>query len=342
MNSVRVAAVQAAPAYLDREATVEKACRLIEEAAAQGARLIVFPELFIPGYPDWVWRTTPWDDESWFERLHAQAVTVPSAATQRLGQASRAARAWVLMGVDERDAHGNTIYNTLLYFNPDGELVNLHRKLMPTGGERLVFGMGDGSTLRAVDTDFGRLGGLLCWENYMPLTRMAMYAQGVDVYAAPTWDCSEVWVPTLQHIAKEGRMHVIGAAPCMRGTDVPEQMRGSLYGGADDWLCRGRSVIIGPEGEILAGPLVDEVGTLYADLDLARARASRRQFDPVGHYARPDVFRLEVDTAARTPVAFMVTGDLTPAAVPGVGDGSPAARTRPRRAAAAAATARRR
>jgi nitrilase len=212
---------------------------------------------------------------------------------------------WLSVGVDERDDQDSTIYNTLLHFAPDGSLAGRHRKLMPTGGERLVWGMGDGSTLDVIDTGFGRLGGLICWENYMPLARAALYAQGIDVYLAPTWDNSEVWVPTLRHIAREGRTYVLGVTSCLRATDLPEDLpgRAGLYGDADDWLSRGNTAIIGPEGEILAGPLVGEEGVLYAEIDASRARAARQQFDPVGHYSRSDVFRLVVNTTPRVAVS---------------------------------------
>jgi nitrilase len=306
MTTVLAAAVQASPVFLDRDATVEKACGLVEKAAAEGAGLIAFPETFVPTYPDWVWRTTPWADGEWFARLLDQSVVVPSPATERLGEAARAAGAYVAIGVDERDSASTTIYNTYLYFGPDGSLLGKHRKLMPTGGERLAWGFGDGSTLCVFDTPFGRLGGLTCWENYMPLARAAMYAQGVEVFLAPTWDNSDVWVATMQHIAKEGRMYVMGVNCCLRGSDVPADVPGrdDIYGGADDWLSRGNTCIVGPEGEMLAGPLTEAEGILTAEIDVARARASRRQFDPVGHYARPDVFRLTVDTTPRPPVTF--------------------------------------
>jgi nitrilase len=305
LQKVTAAAVQATPVFLDRDATVAKACRLVEEAAANGAGLVVFPEAFVPTYPDWVWRSTPWGPGSaWFARLQDQAVVVPSPATEALGRAARRAGAYVSIGVNERDPAGSTLYNTQLYLGPDGTLLGKHRKLMPTGGERLVWGMGDGSTLEVFDTPFGRLGGLICWENYMPLARYALYAKGIDVWAAPTWDNSDVWVPTLRHIAKEGRVHVVGVAPLLRGSDVPADLPGrdELYGGEEDWLSRGQSTIVGPRGEILAGPLVEQEGILYAELDPARARAARIEFDPVGHYARPDVFRLVVDERRRARV----------------------------------------
>jgi nitrilase len=308
LDRITAAAVQAAPVYLDRDATVERAVALIDEAARAGARLIAFGEVFVPGYPDWAWRTNPWHDGRFFARLLDQAVVVPSDATERLGAAARRAGAYVAIGIDERDARGSTVYNSLLYLGPDGRVMGVHRKLMPTGGERLVWGYGDGSGLAVHDTDFGRLGGLICWENYMPLARAAVYAQGCDVYVAPTWDNSDAWVPTLRHIAKEGRMYVIGVTPCQRGSDVRDALDGldALYGGDDDWLSRGNTTIVGPEGDILAGPLVGEPGILYAELDLRMLRSARRMFDPVGHYARPDVLRLHVDARAKTPVTFEV------------------------------------
>jgi nitrilase len=306
MDKVVVAAVQATPVFLDRDATVEKACALIEKAAADGANVVAFPEAFVPAYPDWVWRTTPWADGAarWYARLLDESVVIPSPATDALAEAARATSTYVAIGINERDEHGTTIYNTLLYFGPDGVIIGKHRKLMPTGGERLVWGFGDGSTLSVFDTPFGRLGGLICWENYMPLARAAVYAQGVDIYLAPTWDNSDTWVPTLQHIAVEGRMHVVGITMCIRGSDIPADIPGrdDIYGGDDDWMSRGNSTIVGPNGEILAGPLIGEEGILVAEIDIARARVARRQFDVAGHYARPDVFQLSVDTRPKAPV----------------------------------------
>ena len=321
---VKVAAVQAAPVLLDRDATIGKVVALAEQAAAGGARLVVFPEAFVPGYPDWVWRTRPWDATATalYARLFEQAVVVGSPATDVLAGTARRLGIWLSAGVSERDEAGSTLYNALLHFAPDGTLAARHRKLMPTGGERLVWGMGDGSTLTVTDTGFGRLGGLICWENYMPLARAALYAQGVDIYLAPTWDNSDVWVPTLRHIAKEGRTYVIGVTSCIRATDLPAGLpgRAELYGGAEDWLSRGNTAIIGPGGEVLAGPLTGEEGIVCAEIDAGAARASRQQFDPVGHYSRPDVFRLHVD--ATPHVAVLETssdrGTKSPAAASSV------------------------
>jgi nitrilase len=318
METVKAAAVQAAPVLLDRGATVEKVIGLTEQAAGEGARLVVFPEAFVPGYPDWVWRTRPWEDPA--AELHArlldQAVVVGSPATDALSEAAQRLGVWLAIGVDEREPHGATLYNTVLYFAPNGTLAGRHRKLVPTGGERLAWGQGDGSTLSVLQTSFGRIGGLICWENYMPLARMALYAQGIDIWLAPTWDNSDVWVATMRHLAKEGRMYVVGVNSCIRATDLPPELPGreKLYGGEDDWLSRGNTVIVDPLGEILAGPLVEAEGIIYADVDAGRARAARDQFDVVGHYSRPDVFHLITDTAPRSAVTF--TG-------PPVVDGAP-------------------
>jgi nitrilase len=298
-RAVTVAAVQSTPVFLDRDATVERLVAAIKEAAAEGAQLVVFPEAIVPGYPDWVWRTPAWSDTDWYRRLHDQAVDIPGPATDVLGAAAAEAGVWVAVGVNERVPSG-TIYNTLLYLKPSGDVAGIHRKLMPTGGERTVWGFGDGSTLGVHDTGSGRIGGLLCWENLMPLARAAVYQQGVDIYLAPTWDNSPSWVPTLQHIAREGRVFVIGTNTCLHGRDVPRSLAGSdaLYPGKDDdWLSRGNTAIIGPDGTVLAGPLSETSGMLVVTLDLDELSVARRQFDPVGHYARPDVFQLTVHPA---------------------------------------------
>jgi len=308
MEPVKVAAVQAAPVLGDRVATIGKVITLAETAAAEGARLVAFPEAFVPGYPDWVWRTRPWDATATalYARLLDQAVVVGSPTTDSLADTARRLGIWLCVGADEREENGSTLYNTLLCFAPDGTLAARHRKLMPTGAERLVWGTGDGSTLTVTDTGFGRLGGLVCWENYMPLARAALYARGIDVYLAPTWDNSDVWVPTLQHIAREGRCYVIGVTACIRAADLPDDLpgRADLYGGSDDWLSRGNSAIIGPAGEILAGPLIGEDGIVYAQIDASAARLARQQFDPAGHYSRSDILRLTVDTTPHTSASF--------------------------------------
>jgi len=315
VEKVTVAAVQAAPVFLDRDATVEKACALVDEAAHQGARLVVFPETFIPAYPDWAWRLTPWELRAsvLYGRLFDQAVVIGGRATEVLGGAARRNGCYLSIGVTEREDRGSTLYDTQLCFGPDGALIRRHRKLTSTGAERLVWGVGDGSTLTGVDTPFGRLGGLTAWENYMPLARSALYAEGIDVYLAPTWDSSDVWTSTLRHIAKEGRVYVIGVNSCIRASDVPSDVPfwDEIYNN-DDWLATGNTAIVGPEGEILAGPVTDNEGIVYAEIDAAHARASRHQFDPVGRNGRPDVFRLQVDFTSQAQVRFSGAPETLP------------------------------
>jgi nitrilase len=250
-STVKVAAVQAAPVFLDLEASLQKALGLIEKAAAEGARLIVFPEAFLPAWPAWVDEVLPGEDAAWHLRLLEQSVVVPGPVTERLATAARAAGAQLVMGIDEREAHGGTVYNTLLYFDADGRLLGKHRKLVPTHAERLVWGMGDGSDLEVHQTMVGRVGGLICWENYMPLARFALHAQGIDIWVAPTLATHEPWVATMRHIAREGVCHVIGVAPAARFSDVPDTVpdRDRLWRGADphgDWMLDGYSVIVDP------------------------------------------------------------------------------------------------
>src|SRR2546430_9551745 len=255
MRTALAAAVQATPVFLDREATIEKACRLAKEAAALGAELIVFPEAFVPGCLDWVWRSQRWRDASArYRRLLEASVTVGSPPTEARAGAARDAGAYLCVGVNELDEAGGTLYNTLLCFSPEGELASRHRKLMPTGGERLVWGMGDGSTLAAFDTPFGRVGALTCWEQYMPLAKYAMYAQGIDILLAPTWDNGENWICTLRHNAREGRVFVIGVASVLSGPDVPADFPGrdGLYGGDEGWAGPRRAGLREPRRRPLA------------------------------------------------------------------------------------------
>ena len=310
--TTRVAAVQAAYLLLNQEATVAKAIGLLQQAASDGASIVVFPEAFIPGTPFWFDSRRIWDgDEQWYAMLVDQAVVVPGPVTQQIGAAARAAGSHVVIGVNEREPHGTTIYNTTLYFGPDGALLAKHRKLVPTGSERTVWGMGDGSTLGVVDTPYGRLGGLTCWENYMPLARFHQYAQGVDIWAAPTLAGGDAWVATMRHIAREGRCYVIGVNPCVHvdqiPTDLPDHER--LWSVEEDgeWVEPGNSVIVSPTGELLAGPLRHEEGILTAEVDLAAVHAARRFFDPIGHYHRPDIFRLSVDTSPRPVITSHVS-----------------------------------
>lgn len=307
---VRAAVVQAAPVVMDREATLEKTTRLIDAAAAEGAALILFPEAFIPAYP-WGLRfgtrvggRTVEGRRAW-ARYWANAVDVPGPATDTIGQAARRARAYVAIGVIERDQtySRGTVYCTLLYFGPDGRLLAKHRKLMPTAAERYIWGAGDGSTLPVLETPYGRMGGLICWENYMPLARMSMYAKGVDLYMAPTADSRDAWQATIRHIACEGRCFVLSCCQFVTREMYPADLEVlDELSESPELLSRGGSAIVGPLGEYLAGPLFGQEGILTADLDLGQVVQGRFDFDVTGHYARPDVFRLLVNEQPMPPV----------------------------------------
>ncbi len=302
--SFRIAAVQAAPVFLDREATVDKACERIAEAGREGARLIAFPEAFVPAYPDWTWLLPPGDRkerDALYAELLANSVSVPDASTERLGRAARDAGAWVVIGINERNRErgGATLYNSLLFFDDQGAIVRCHRKLVPTGGERLVHGAGDGSTLGAHATPFGRVSGLVCWENYMPLARQALYQDGTQIHVAATWDRGEPWTSTLRHVAKEGRVVVIGCCQAVHRDDIPDRYAFKQRYPADRaWINPGDSAIVDPDGKFLAGPLHEQEGILYAEIDPARLTGPRWTLDVSGHYARPDVVELVVHRGA--------------------------------------------
>ncbi len=311
-STLRVAVVQAAPVFFDREATVGRVAELTTTAAAEGAQLILFPEAFIPAYPRGlsfgtvVGSRTAAARRLW-ARYWANAVPVPGPTTATLGQIAARAHAYLAIGVIEQDGEFSrgTLYCTLLYFGPDGALLGKHRKLMPTAAERIIWGQGDGSTLTVLDTPIGRLGGLICWENYMPLARMALYAKGVQLYLAPTADARDTWQATLRHIACEGRCFVLGCNQFVTRDDLPADLAGlEELADAPAILCRGGSAIISPLGEVLAGPLYDRPGILYADLDLGQIVEARFDFDVTGHYARPDLFRLIVDEQPQPPVLW--------------------------------------
>ena len=316
MTTFKVAAVQAAPVFLNREATVDKACELILEAGHNGARLVVLGEAFIPTYPDWVWAVPPGETGllgDLYADLVANAVTVPSNATEKLGAAARRAKTYVVIGINElnAEASGASLYNTLLYIDDQGQIMGKHRKLVPTGAERLVWAQGDGSTLGVYDTPFGKLGGLTCWENYMPLARYAMYAWGTQIYVAATWDRGDIWLATLRHIAAEGRMFVIGCCMALRTSDIPASfgLKERFYAGVEDWINVGNSAIVNPAGTFIAGPLCAKEGILYADVDPRETHGSKWMLDVAGHYARPDVFELIVHGEARP---LMSMRDRTP------------------------------
>jgi nitrilase len=308
----RVALVQHPPVFLDRAATLDKAVGAIDEAARAGARLVVLPEAYVPGYPAWIWRLRPGSDMALAEELHARlvenAVDLSRDGLAPLQDAARRCEVTVVCGLHERDGDFSraTLYNTVVVIGPDGTLLNRHRKVMPTNPERMVWGFGDATGLRPVDTPSGRVGTLICWENYMPLARCAMYAQGVEVYVAPTYDTGERWLATMQHIAREGGCWVLGSCAAFQARDLPASLpgRAQLYADENEWINAGDSVVVAPGGKIVAGPMHQERGILYAELDLDRVAQARRTLDVVGHYARPDLFQLRVNTRPAQPVVF--------------------------------------
>jgi len=307
-----VAVVQEAPVMLDRAATLARAVASIAEAADNGARLIALPETFVPGYPFWVWKLRFDDDGAALAALHARllenSIDLGAGGLQPLCAAAKKHRVTVVCGIDERDGDFSrgTLYNTVVIVGPDGVIRNRHRKLMPTNPERTVWGIGDGSGLRTVQTPAGRVGSLICWENYMPLARFALFAQGVDLYVAPTWDEGDGWAATMRHIALEGRCWVLGAASILQGTDVPADFpaRTLLVADEDAWINEGGSLIVDPGGKVVAGPLINARGILYADCPPARAGAAKRTLDVAGHYGRTDIFSLTVNRDVPAPARF--------------------------------------
>lgn len=293
----KVGVVQATPVFFDLAASIEKVIGWIEQGKQAGCQLLLFPESFLPGYPRGlrfdavVGRRTEAGRATWLD-YWTHSVDVRSPMLDPIKAAIKKAGIFVALGITEREAVGGSLYCSLLYFGPDGTLLGVHRKLKPTGLERYVWAEGDGSTLHTYHTPLGRIGGLICWENYMPLARMAMYQKGVEIYLAPTADARPTWQGTLQHIALEGRCFVLGCNQYIRKADYPERYQHEL-GEEPEIMSAGGSVIIAPNGEVLAGPLWNEEGLLTADLDFSILAQSKLDFDVVGHYARPDVFKCE-------------------------------------------------
>ncbi|PWU17681.1 MAG: nitrilase [Candidatus Rokuibacteriota bacterium] len=297
---VTVACAQVEPVVLDREATLDKVAQVAAEARAKGAQLVVFPEAFVPAYPSSRWArflVGGADVKPIFARLARESVEVPGPSSERLAGIAREHGVWMAVGVNELDR--GTIYNSLLVYSDEGALALHHRKLVPTNHERLVWGQGDGSGLRAIETPLGRLGGLICWENQMPLARFALYESGVEIYVAPTADDTEAWHDTLRHIARESRAFLVSPCVFQRASSYPDDV--PLAEGPE-LVGRGGSAILGPDGSYLAGPLWDEEGILVAELDPDRLYEERQRFDAAGHYHRPDVLSLRVRAPRRSKV----------------------------------------
>ena len=308
----KLAIVQKPPVFLDKAATVAAAAGYVAEAAREGAGLVIFPEAYVPCYPAWIWRLKPGKDwklsDELYARLLENSVSLGGEDLAPVQEAARMHEITVVCGVNERDSSQSraTLYNTAVVIGPDGELLNRHRKLMPTVAERMVWGFGDACGLKTSDTAAGRIGTLICWENYMPLARFALYSQGVEIYAAPTYDYGDGWIGTLQHIAREGRCWVAGCGTVLRGKDIPADFPGKeeIYPDPDEWINPGDSVIVAPGGDIVAGPMRREEGILYFDADRAKIAATKRSLDVAGHYSRPDIFTLRIETGLPTLVEY--------------------------------------
>ncbi len=301
-NSFKVAAAQLSPIFLNKEKTIEKACDAILEAGKKGAKLIVFPEAFVSGYPDWVWlipNSKGSDLNHLYAKLVENAVSIPDGSTEQLCKAAKSANINVIIGIHERNSETSnaSLYNSLLFIDEEGCILGKHRKLIPTGGERLIWAQGDGSTLTSYNTSSGKISGLICWENFMPLARNAIYESGAQILASPTWDKSPNWLQSMQHNAREGGLFVISVCMVLTMNDIPNEYEfKKLYPEGREWINTGNSCIISPNGKLLAGPLEAEEGILYADICLQDIIKAKRMFDVVGHYSRPDVFDFSVKT----------------------------------------------
>ncbi len=301
VSEFRVAVVQAGSVVMDKKEGVKKAVRLIKEAGTENAKIIVFPEAFIPAYPRGMSfgavvgsRTNEGRQD--FLQYWKNSMTVPSSETEIIGTAAKQARAYVVIGVIEKDPSNGTLYCTVLFFNPEGELLGKHRKLKPTGSERLIWGEGDGSTLPVFDTPYGKIGALICWENYMPLARAAMYEKGVEIYIAPTADGRDTWFSSMRHIAAEGRCFVLSCNQYSTKDMYPSEITARpAFEGLPDEMTRGGSCIVDPLGNYIVKPVFGKEEIIYADIDLDLIAAAKFDFDVMGHYARPDVFQLVVN-----------------------------------------------
>ncbi|MEQ9591136.1 MAG: carbon-nitrogen hydrolase family protein [Cyclobacteriaceae bacterium] len=298
MSKFSAAVVQASPVIFDKMATIEKISSLVKQASKTGARLVLFPEVFIPGYPrglsfGTVVGSRTNEGRELFLKYWENSIEIPGPETVQLAKLAKETKTFLVIGVTEKDKVSDTLYCSLIYFSPEGELIGKHRKIKPTAAERIIWGEGDGSDLKVYQTSIGKMGGLVCWENYMPLARMALYEQGIEIYLAPTADCRQSWQATLTHIACEARCFVLGCNQYVTKDQYPREMLKELEN-QPSLMCSGGSVIISPLGQVLAGPVFDKEEILYAEIDHNEIVKSKMDFDVIGHYARPDIFDFNV------------------------------------------------
>jgi len=300
LNKLKIAAAQLSPVFLNKEKTVKKAVNAILEAGKNDSKLIVFPESYISCYPDWVW-SIPANQSKKLNNLYVKlvenAVAIPDDTTEKLCKAAKTAKINVVIGLNEKNSETSnaSLYNTILFIDENGKILGKHRKLIPTNCERLIWAQGNANTFESYETSVGKIGGLICWENFMPLARNAIYEAGTQIYVAPTWDKGANWLGTVQHIAREGGVFVISCCMTLHINDLPEELK-KIYVKGKEWVSTGNSCIINPGGKIIAGPLDSKEGILYAEIDLKEIIAAKRSFDAVGHYARPDIFNFSVNT----------------------------------------------
>ncbi len=307
----KIAIIQKPPVYLDKEKTVSLAVTHVEEAVKNGAALVIFPEAYVSGYPTWVWRLRPGGDMGLSSEIHERmlqsAVDLSSDDLNPLIDAAKKNKVTIVVGVNEVDSEfsGTTIFNTVITIGPDGSVLNRHRKLMPTNPERMIYGNGDASGLRVIDTPVGRIGTLVCWENYMPLARYALYAQNLEILIAPTWDVGEVWQSSMRHIAREGGCWVLTTATALETKDIPADFpeRDTVFP-VEEWINGGGAMVVAPSGAIIEGPLMEKKEILYAEVDTEASQKARRSLDVAGHYSRPDIFELNVNREDAKPVDF--------------------------------------
>ncbi len=313
---MKIAIAQVPPLFLNKAACIDKIVEIVKEASGNGASLLVFPEAFIGGYPVWIWRLRPGSDSApcaeLYNKLVEQACNLRNDDLAPVLNAAKKYNITLICGLNERDACGSqsTLYNTAVVINNEGVLINKHRKLMPTNAERMIWGQGNGNSLSAIQTTAGKLGTLICWENYMPLARYALYAQGIEIYVAPTYDSGDVWISSMQHIARESGCWVISANNAFQARDLSEPILAltGAYPEPTEWVNPGDSLVVAPNGKIIAGPWNCERGVFYADIDVAQVTQARRSLDVAGHYARPDIFHLAITPTPESPVSIKSAG----------------------------------